>query len=140
MAYNVAVIRRTVTVSSLATSTTTSNQRQQQQQQQHITLEDDFGHYEIIHDVDELDHHNNNLEFNRPTIDDDNEAVEQRQGPTSNYEQLDPSTLRQPSAPSVYARLSPPNTSDASRIISTGQGERNPTYRQRDDPASLNES
>jgi len=78
-------------------------------------MDDDDGHYSVIHETD----YYNNLAFNRqqrPTSNDDIAAVEQRS--PSNYEQLDPSvlaTLRQPPTPSVYAGLDHASTSDAGR-------------------------
>lgn len=123
----------------MTTTTTTTTPSQQQQQQQQNALNDD-GHYANIHDVDEPSGHHDYFEFNQPTSDDD--AVDQRQRPPDNYERLDPSvlaTLRRPAAPSVYARLSP-NTSVASGVTNTEDGDRNPTNHETVDPASLNES
>ena len=119
------------------TTTTTPSQRQRQQQQQ--TALNDDGHYANIHHIDEPDH-DDYFEFNQPTSDDD--AVDQRQRTSGNYERLDPSvlaTLRRPAAPSIYARLSP-NTSDASGVINTEDGDRNPTNHETGDAASSNES
>lgn len=102
------------------------------------TTQHDDGHYANIQRSDEPDYYNY-LEFNQPTSDD--HAVEQRQRPSGNYEQLDPSvlaTLHRPPAPSVYARLSP-STSHSSHVINTEPGDTNPTNHERADPASSNE-
>jgi len=86
-------------------TTTTTNQQQQQQQQQQTTFYDD-GHYSDIHDIsgcgritriptpsrsfDGEHHYYSSLQFNQPSTSNDN-SVEQRQRPSDNYQQLDPS-------------------------------------------------